>query len=61
MRGELRVDRLDLLLQARQVLLRRGHVVARVVADVEPVPMQLGDLLQAMSGLVGAERESSAG
>lgn len=38
------VDRLDLFLQSTQILVRDGHVIAGVVADLEAVPVQMGDL-----------------
>ena len=57
-RGALRVDRVHLLLQPRQVGLLTRHVVARVVADLEAVPVQLGDLFPGeVVLLVGPERE----
>ncbi len=39
------VDRLDLFFQSREVLLVDRHVVAGVVADLEAVPVEMGDLL----------------
>ena len=58
MRRALRSDRVDLLLQLRQVGLREAHVVACVIADLEPVMVQSGDLLpRQVVILVRAKRE----
>src|SRR2546426_12795733 len=42
--GELSVDRLHLLLQARAIGLRCPHVVPGVVADFKTIPVELADV-----------------
>src|SRR5688572_31043536 len=58
-RRALRVDRVDLRLDPWQVGLGQAHVVSGVIADLEPITVQLGDLLpREVVLLVRAERES---
>ena len=44
-RGALSVDRLDLLLDSGQIGLGQAHVVPRVIANLEPITVEFGDLL----------------